>query len=189
MKFARIAVIVACWPFAVGSAQSQENAPVLQGKQVTERALIDALKIESPLAPDGATRSFGIVKPNVTVRSDAGRGNSGKANLVMTFGTNSAELTSDTTRTLDTVAKALQSDQLAGFAFRIEGHADPRGAGELNRQLSERRAAAVVKYLVEHHGILAERLTAAGKGSDELLDNKNPTAAVNRRVTIITLRG
>jgi OmpA-OmpF porin, OOP family len=83
----------------------------------------------------------------------------------------------------------LQSDQLAGFSFRIEGHADPRGGDEWNQQLSQRRAEAVVGYLIERHGILPERLAPQGKGSSELLDKKNPNALVNRRVTIVTTRG
>jgi outer membrane protein OmpA-like peptidoglycan-associated protein len=117
-----------------------------------------------------------------------GEGGGGRASLVMTFETDSAILSSETMRTLDTLAKALQSDQLAGFTFRIEGHADPRGGAEWNQQLSAKRAAAVVSYLVERHGILPERLTPVGKGATELMDSKNPNAAVNRRVTIITLR-
>ena len=163
-----------------------DKTPVLGGKKVTESALIEALAIEGPQTPDGTTRGFGVV-PNKKRHTDGGGG--GKASLLMTFATDSSELTSDTVRMLDTVAKALQSDQLAGFSFRIEGHADPRGGDEWNQQLSQKRATAVVAYLIERHGILPERLAPVGKGSSELIDKKNPNAAVNRRVTIVTTRG
>lgn len=167
---------------------ADDKARVLSGKKVTESALIEALIIEGPQAPaDGATRGFGVVRPTKKRHTDGSGG--GKASLLMTFATDSTELTSDTVRMLDTVAKALQSDQLAGFSFRIEGHADPRGGAEWNQQLSQKRADAVVAYLIERHGILPERLTPLGKGASELLDKNNPIAPVNRRVTIVTTRG
>jgi outer membrane protein OmpA-like peptidoglycan-associated protein len=167
---------------------AQAQGPVLGGKQVTESALIRALEIDGPAMPaDGVTRSFGPAAQKSTRRPAAD--SAGKANLLMTFAVDSAELTPETIAILDTVAKALQSDQLAGFTFKIEGHADPRGSDDLNLKLSELRAAAVVNYLVTRHGILPERLVPIGKGSNELMDTKNPEAAVNRRVTIVTNRG
>ena len=89
---------------------------------------------------------------------------------------------------LSTVARALQSDKLAGFSFSIEGHADPRGQAEANQKLSEARAKSVVDFLVASFGILPERLSPVGKGSSELLNTDRPEAAENRRVTIVTRR-
>lgn len=45
----------------------------------------------------------------------------------------------------------------------IYGHADSTGPAEYNQNLSERRAAAVVNYLVQH-GVKPEQLTAKGLG-------------------------
>jgi outer membrane protein OmpA-like peptidoglycan-associated protein len=86
------------------------------------------------------------------------------------------------------VAKALQSDQLAGLSFKVEGHADPRGGAEHNLKLSQARAESVVAYLVQKHGVLPERLSAEGKGSSELMLPNKPEAPENRRVTIVTKR-
>ena len=110
----------------------------------------------------------------------------GKANLLITFPTGSAELTAETIRVLQTLGKALQSDRLAGFAFRIEGHADPRGTVESNIKLSEERAQAVAAYLSNTLGVLADRLQPVGKGSSEPLNPQQPDAPENRRVTIVT---
>jgi OmpA-OmpF porin, OOP family len=172
-------------------AQAQDRAPVLKPSQVTESALIEALAIDAPEAPaDGVRRGFGVEPPQRMRRSDGGGSSgAGKASLLMTFAVDSAELTPDTTRLLDTVAKALQSDQLAGFSFRIEGHADPRGGDVLNQRLSQQRAQSVIAYLVQHHQILPERLTPVGKGSSELIDKRNTASPLNRRVTIVTQRG
>ena len=64
----------------------------------------------------------------------------------------------------------------------VEGHTDNKGKPENNRDLSDRRARSVVKYLVDH-GIDAGRLEAKGYGPDRpIADNKNEKGrAKNRR--------
>lgn len=165
------------------------QAPVLATSQVTEDALVDALAIE-PAPPDeaasGATRGFRpALRPSFVPTKPAAPG---KANLLITFATGSAELTAETIHVLETVARALQSDRLAGFAFRIEGHADARGAADLNQKLSEERAQSVVAYLSGKLGILAERMQPVGRGASEPLNLQKADAVENRRVTIITTR-
>lgn len=165
------------------------QAPVLATSQVTEDALVDALAIE-PAPPDesasGATRGFRpALRPSVVPAKPAAPG---KANLLITFASGSAELTAETIRVLETVARALQSDRLAGFAFRIEGHADARGSIDLNQKLSQDRAQSVVAYLSGKLGILAERMQPVGKGASEPLNLQKADAVENRRVTIVTTR-
>lgn len=167
------------------SAAAQEK--VLRGGQVTEAALIDALRIAPPPAPDDATlRGFG--PPSRAPATRPSQGTVGKASLLITFATNSTELTDDARAMLDVVAKAAQSDDLAGFSFVVEGHADPRGGDELNQRLSQGRAEAVVNYLVSQHGVLPQRLQPQGHGATQLLDPAHPEAPENRRVTIVTQR-
>ena len=179
-----------------GHAQvlAQGAAPVLSNSQITEDALVDALAIEPAYADDaasGATRGFRpAVRPGTAsarlATAPAKPAAPGKANLLITFPTGSAELTAETIRVLQTLGKALQSDRLAGFAFRIEGHADPRGTVESNIKLSEERAQAVAAYLSNTLGVLADRLQPVGKGSSEPLNPQQPDAPENRRVTIVT---
>ena len=165
-------------------------APVLKTSQVTEDALVDALAIDMPEpaeAASGATRGFRpATRPGGSTFQPAKPAAPGKANLLITFATGSAELTPETIKVLETVAKALQSDKLAGFAFRIEGHADPRGGLEYNLKLSEERAQSVASYLTTKLGVLPERIQPVGKGSTELLNPGQPEAQENRRVTIVT---
>ena len=171
---------------AVLAAHAQPVAPVLKMDQVTEQVLVDALAIDEPAADEGPkTRSL---RPTVRPIAPAARPSAGKSSLLITFNTNSAELTGESKKALDTVARALQSDRLAAFAFSIEGHADPRGGDDLNQRLSQARALAVVEYLVGTHGVAAERLAPVGKGSSELLNPERPDAPENRRVTIVTKR-
>jgi outer membrane protein OmpA-like peptidoglycan-associated protein len=170
-------------------AHSQTAAPVLSNAQVTEDVLVDALAIEPALQADaasGTTRGFRPA-PRPGTSSAAGKPTApGKASLLITFATGSADLTPETLQVLQTVAKALQSDRLAGFTFRIEGHADPRGTPEYNLKLSEERAQSVVAYLTGKLGVLPERLQPVGKGASELLNPQKPDSIENRRVTIVT---
>jgi outer membrane protein OmpA-like peptidoglycan-associated protein len=107
--------------------------------------------------------------------------------LLITFQTNSAELTPESRTALDVVARALASDRLASFAFAVEGHADPRGPSDMNLRLSQARADSVVEYLVRRHGLPRDRLSPVGKGESELANVAVPTAPENRRVTIKTM--
>ena len=176
-------------------AQATAPAPVLKSNQVTEDALVDALAVDVPEPAEGAsgaTRGFRpATRPGGSTFQPAKAGPAkpaapGKANLLITFATGSAELTPETIKVLETVAKALQSDKLAGFAFRIEGHADPRGGLEYNLKLSEERAQSVASYLTTRLGVLPDRIQPVGKGGAEPLNPNQPDAQENRRVTIVT---
>jgi OmpA-OmpF porin, OOP family len=169
------------------AGQALAQAPVLKGSEVTEDALVNALAIEGPAAPNVATRGFRPAKPGADARATT-KPAPGKASLLITFPTDSAELSPEARATLDTLARAVQSDALAGFSFKVEGHADARGDAERNQKLSQLRAEAVVGYLVSQHAILPERLTAVGKGSSEPLNASRIDAPENRRVTIVTVR-
>jgi OOP family OmpA-OmpF porin len=67
--------------------------------------------------------------------------------------------------------------------IRVEGHTDNKGSAELNRRLSNARAAAVADWLVKH-GIERSHLTSAGFGFDRPIDTNDTDVgrANNRRV-------
>ena len=104
--------------------------------------------------------------------------------MTINFEFNSDQISGDSQRTMATLAEALASPQLSDRKFTVVGHTDAKGSGAYNLSLSERRAASVRAYLVEH-GIDADRLTAEGKGESQLLNPRNPNSGVNRRVEII----
>ena len=68
----------------------------------------------------------------------------------------------------------------------IEGHTDGDGSVKYNQNLSDKRAAAVLQYLVDH-GVPQERLTSKGFGeSNPIGDNATPEGKeMNRRVEFI----
>ena len=185
MRFKTFLTAAALVAGAACSVHAQQQEPVLKGSQVTESALIEALAIEGPEAASGATRGF---RPAARPDGKPAKPAAGKANLLITFATNSSELTGDSQASLDALARALQSDALAGFSFRVEGHSDARGDPAHNLELSQQRAESVASYLVKAHGILPERLKAVGKASSEPLNVARVDAPENRRVTIVTVR-
>src|SRR5262245_18654427 len=130
----------------VAASSVHPQATVLKGSQATESALIEALAIEGPEAASGATRGF---RAPTRVAGKAAKPSAGKASLLITFATDSSELAGDSQAMLDTLARALQSDALAGLSFRVEGHADSRGDDARNRELSQLRADAVAAYLMK----------------------------------------
>jgi OOP family OmpA-OmpF porin len=66
----------------------------------------------------------------------------------------------------------------------VEGHTDNIGTKKYNQKLSQRRAEAVKKYLVDKFGIDPKRITAVGYGETKpVATNKTPEGRYkNRRV-------
>lgn len=157
-----------------------QDTTLLKGNKVTESNLLDAL---TPAPEPVLTRSLKVSRSTDAVLAPKKKPS---ASLLITFETNSAELTAAAKQQLDVVAAALKNDRLAEYSFNVEGHADPRGVAEANLVLSQQRAESVRAYLVSSHNIAAERLKAEGKGDTDLLNRKVPAAPENRRVTIVT---
>lgn len=65
---------------------------------------------------------------------------------------------------LDRWVEFLQMNRL--MTAQIAGHTDSTGANKYNQQLSEKRAQAVINYLVKK-GVSAKRLTARGVGESQ----------------------
>ncbi|GAC1410658.1 MAG: hypothetical protein NVSMB6_11330 [Burkholderiaceae bacterium] len=161
---------------------------VFAGKNVTESALIEAL---TP-APEGEdagprTRSIRVMRDSEPRNTSGSTPKSASASLLITFETNSADLTRQAKQSLDVVGRALSSERLADFRFAVEGHADPRGDPSSNMELSKQRAESVRQYLVQNQHIEDRRLEAIGKGDKELMNVSHPFAPENRRVTIVNL--
>ena len=76
-----------------------------------------------------------------------------------------------------------------GHNISIEGHTDNVGKDKYNQALSERRAAAVKKYLVENGAANADKIKPVGYGKTRpIADNKTAEGKFrNRRVEILIL--
>jgi OmpA-OmpF porin, OOP family len=106
------------------------------------------------------------------------------------FHSGSAELSPAAKAQIDEVATKVQSDNLKGWVIEITGYADSTGNTTRNRSLSERRADAVINYLVTTYNLPLRRLVQPfGYGSlNPVADNATGEGrSLNRRVEIRVL--
>jgi outer membrane protein OmpA-like peptidoglycan-associated protein/tetratricopeptide (TPR) repeat protein len=100
------------------------------------------------------------------------------------FDVNQSALKSESLSELENIRDLLT--QHSQWRIQINGHTDNAGTRELNLALSQKRAQAVVDYLVEQ-GIARDRLKAKGFGADEPLvsnDDEKDGRQINRRTEI-----
>ncbi|HEY5959815.1 MAG TPA: OmpA family protein, partial [Polyangiaceae bacterium] len=104
------------------------------------------------------------------------------------FEYNKANIRSESFPVLDAVAEILR--QMPRVKLEIQGHTDNRGTAAYNKGLSERRAASVLKYLVDH-GIDERRLTSLGYGFERPMvpNDTDINRALNRRVQFVRTEG
>jgi len=98
------------------------------------------------------------------------------------FATGSDAILEDSFPMLSEIAALLKANP--GIQkMRIEGHTDNRGAADMNLDLSKRRAASVLAWLVAH-GIAPERLESEGYGMTQPIQTNDTDEgrAANRRV-------
>lgn len=143
------------------------------------------LTVEAATPPSGAPASAAlpVTSPNTAVEPESVRPS---LSLLIQFDFNSTTVRPESQQALVNLSKALQSEQLSGSRFAIEGHTDAQGRADYNQKLSQQRAQAVVEFL-QTRGVQASRLQAIGKGASELANRAQPFAAENRRVRIVNL--
>ena len=110
--------------------------------------------------------------------------------LMVHFRPGSAVLSAAAKEQIDLAAAQVQSESLKGWLIEVVGYADSTGNSTRNKSLSERRAQAVINYLVTKYNLPLRRLVQPfGYGS------QNPVASnetgegrsLNRRVEIKVL--
>jgi outer membrane protein OmpA-like peptidoglycan-associated protein len=106
------------------------------------------------------------------------------------FRSGSAVLSPAAKAQIDAAAAVVQNDNVKGWVIEITGYADSTGNTDRNRSLSERRADAVINYLVTTYNLPLRRLVQPfGYGSQNpVADNATGEGrALNRRVEIKVL--
>ena len=99
------------------------------------------------------------------------------------FKTGSDSFTDETQIRLEGIDKILT--EFTATNFVVEGHTDSTGSDKINEALSQKRAEAVMNYLIDN-GFPAEKIKAVGYGSSKPIgDNKTSKGRqANRRVEI-----
>jgi outer membrane protein OmpA-like peptidoglycan-associated protein len=107
--------------------------------------------------------------------------------LEITFDYNSANISQKALPAVAALGKALTNPDLKGTTFVLAGHTDATGGDTYNQELSERRADALKKYLMEKYGLAAADLVTVGYGKTKLKNSGTPAAEENRRVQIVNM--
>jgi len=108
-------------------------------------------------------------------------------NIKVYFEFDSAILKPEALSVLDNLGEALTYGELNNYRFELAGHTDAVGSDDYNQQLSERRAEAVLNYLVTTFAIDPGRIDTVGHGESRLLDPADPEGDINRRVQVTRL--
>jgi outer membrane protein OmpA-like peptidoglycan-associated protein len=107
--------------------------------------------------------------------------------LEVNFDYNSDKIGPKATPQVTALGQALASTELKGGTFIVAGHTDAKGGDAFNQDLSERRADAVKRFLLEKYGIEASNLVTVGYGKTQLKNASDPLSGENRRVQVINM--
>jgi outer membrane protein OmpA-like peptidoglycan-associated protein len=110
-----------------------------------------------------------------------------KIDLEINFDYNSAEINARSLPSVQALGRALTNADLKGSTFVVAGHTDAAGGEAFNQDLSERRAEAIKRYLVDKYGINGTDLVTVGYGKSKLKDPGQPLSEVNRRVQVVNM--
>ena len=110
-----------------------------------------------------------------------------KIDLEINFDYNSADISAKSLPSVQALGRALTNQDLKGSTFVVAGHTDAAGGEDYNQGLSERRADAIKRYLVDKYGINGTDLVTVGYGKSKLKDPSHPMADVNRRVQVVNV--
>ena len=168
-------------------AQVEQNAQRLSGQIDELAAVSNAAKGGAKHAQESADAAIAGVNAT-NERISALDDYVPQESIAVNFRVGSALLSKASQSQLDDIAaKALNAK---GYVIEVSGYADSTGSVERNRALSQRRADAVIRYLVENHRIPLRRIvTPYGYGeSQPIADNRTREGRTqNRRVEVKVL--
>ena len=104
------------------------------------------------------------------------------------FDFNKADLRDEGFSELEEIARALKADPNA--VVELQGFADSRGSDAYNQRLTRDRVDAVVRYLVQRHGVELRRVYGVGMGKAPQTTGEasgRDALAKSRRVEIVLL--
>ncbi|MBV9758826.1 MAG: OmpA family protein [Alphaproteobacteria bacterium] len=139
----------------------------------------------APGANGAADAQASGAAPTGNTGSAAATGALPAADYVLYFDHASPSLTADDTKMLGAYAQKYLQAQ-ATDKIQVDGYASVEGADGFNQQLSQKRAQAVMDYLVQQH-VPADRIVVKGHGStaefskDDLRQNRRATLAPELR--------
>jgi outer membrane protein OmpA-like peptidoglycan-associated protein len=165
---------------------AEQNAERLSG-QVTELSAVAAAANDAAGRAQASADRAQATANNASDRINAIDDYELLQTFTVHFRSGKADLSPEAKAEIDAAAAKVQDDNLKGWVIEIVGYADSTGKTARNRSLSERRADAVINYLVTTYNLPLRRLVQPfGYGSlNPVADNATDEGrALNRRVEI-----
>jgi outer membrane protein OmpA-like peptidoglycan-associated protein len=144
-------------------------------KQIVNKLRTRSISVEPAGAPTGDERAqiAAIARDKPAI------------DLEILFDYDSADVGPKAAPAVNALGAALSKDQFKNTVFFINGYTDAKGSPEYNQSLSQRRAEAVRRVLIERFRMTPNTLVATGFGKEQLKNTANPFADENRRVQIV----
>jgi outer membrane protein OmpA-like peptidoglycan-associated protein len=157
--------------------RSLSGSPAESARAAEDTKFIDSLRNRTTrsLSTDERDRVAAISKSKPSI------------DLEINFDYNSATIGARAMPQIKALGDALTSSELKGHTFILAGHTDAKGGDTYNQGLSERRADAVKRFLLDKYGIETGHLVTVGYGKAQLKNSENPFAGENRRVQVVNV--
>ena len=196
-----IVAVSAALSFGMGAALAAGDVTedqILKALTPTKKPLTRGLSIGAPAEPaanPGETKFVSSIRGRTTRSLSKSEReeiaaivqDKPKIDLEINFDYNSAEISAKSLTSVQALGRALSNAELKGSTFVVAGHTDAAGGEGYNQDLSERRADAIKRQLVEKYGINGGDLVTVGYGKSKLKDPNQPMAETNRRVQVVNM--
>jgi OOP family OmpA-OmpF porin len=170
--------------------QQQAEQERLAGQLVETNAIVEANRAEARAANEKAQAAAAEAQRTADYANNRinGLGDFDPIKTItVTFRTGSAALTPAAKQSIDEAAAWVKTQDTKGWVMAVVGHADTTGNSARNRDLSDRRAQAVIYYIVTKYRTPMHRFVQPfGYGEENAVADNTTVAgrAKNRRVEI-----
>jgi outer membrane protein OmpA-like peptidoglycan-associated protein len=197
-----IATVTAALSLGVGTAGAGDNnvteGQILKALAPPPKPLTRGLSVGPQVDPAKVAAQSAFIKKirnrstrslSADEREDIATFSQDKPNidLEINFDYNSADISDRSMSSVEALGKALTNPDLKGSTFVVAGYTDAAGGETYNLDLSERRADAIKRYLVDKYGVASGDLVTVGYGKSKLKDPGQPMSEANRRVQVVNM--
>jgi outer membrane protein OmpA-like peptidoglycan-associated protein len=165
--------------FGCAAVFAPPRLAVAEERPITEQDILDALRAPHVTRCPHSTGCGAPVEDSEAKKP--------RIDVAIYFASGSAVPDASARTILAAISEALGKPGMKSVVLSIAGHTDARGDADYNQSLSEQRADAVKRLLVEDYKLPANTLVTVGYGRQRLKNVADPFADENRRVEIVDI--